>query len=59
MSPMDEGVGETKICKSLQNDLSLMTLDRARLTAKVVGLNEEIEHCHENEAFQVFKEWFL
>ena len=59
LAKMDEGFCDKDIFKDLQKKVTLMTLERARLMAKVVGLNEEIEHCHENEAFQVFKAWFL
>ena len=54
LSKMDKGICDTEICKDLQKEVTLMTLVRARLTAKVVGLNEKIKNCHKNEAFQAF-----
>ena len=56
---VDDGICETKICKNLQKEVSLMKLDRDNLKAEIVWLKEEIDHCYKNEFFKAFEAKFL
>ena len=56
---MDDGICETKICKNLQKEVSLMKLDRDKLKAEIVWLKEEIDQCYKNEFFKAFEAKFF
>ena len=58
-SPAGDGICETKICKNLQKEVTLMKLDRDKLKAEIVWLKEEIDHCYKNEFFKAFEAKFL